>query len=133
MTRHDVHRFAPGTVNSGQRSAAVGAGFGVQAGVGDAETLDGAAGDEMFSDDFVGVFGFNSAIPDGVGVDDNSGAVLTLVKATGFVDADAAGQAGFAGELRETGVERALAVGSAGRARRVGGADVVADEDVAFE
>jgi hypothetical protein len=111
----------------------VGAGFGVQAGVGDAEAFDWASGDEVLGDDFVGVFGINAAIPDGIGVDDHGGAVLALVKAAGLVDSDAAGEAGFSGELREAGVERALAVGGAGGARRVGGADVVTDEDVAFE
>lgn len=78
----------------------VGAGFGVEAGVGDAETFDGAAGDEVLGDDFVGVFRFDPAIPDGIGVDDDCGAVLALVEAAGFVDADAASQAGFASELR---------------------------------
>jgi hypothetical protein len=111
----------------------VGAALGVQAGVGDAKPLNGAASDEVLSDDFVGVLGSYSAIPDGIGVDDHGGAVLALVEAAGLVDADAAGEAGFAGELREAGVERALTVGSARGARRVGGADVVTDEDVAFE
>ena len=67
----------------------------------------------MLRNDFIGVFGFHSAIPDGIGVDDYGGAVLALVKAARLVDADAAGEAGFAGELREAGVKRALAVGSA--------------------
>jgi len=67
----------------------------------------------VLRDDFVGVFGFHSAIPNGIGVDDDSGSVFALVKAARLVDADAAGEAGFAGELREAGVKRALAVGSA--------------------
>ena len=87
----------------------------------------------MLRDDFVGVFGFHSAIPNGIGVDDDSGSVFALVKAARLVDADAAGEAGFAGELRKTGVERALAVGSARGARRVSWADVMTYEDVAFE
>jgi hypothetical protein len=111
----------------------VGAGFGVEAGVGDAEALDGAAGDEVLGDDFIGVFGFDSAIPDGIGVDDDGGAVLALVKAARLVDADAASEAGFASELRKAGVEGALAVRSARRSRRVSGADVVTYEDVAFK
>ncbi len=81
-----------------QGSAAVGAGFGVEAGIGDTEALDGAAGDEVLRDDLIGVFGFDAAIPDGVGVDDDGGAVLTLVEASGLVDADAAGEAGFPSE-----------------------------------
>jgi hypothetical protein len=109
------------------------AGFGVQAGVGDAEALDGAAGDEVLCDDFISIFRFDAAIPDGIGVDHDSRAVLALVKAAGLVDADAAREAGFAGELREAGVERALTVGGAGRTGRVSGADVMTYEDVAFE
>jgi hypothetical protein len=111
----------------------VGAGFGVQAGVSDAEALDGAAGDEVLGDDFIGVFGFDAAVPDGIGVDDDGGPVLALVKAARLVDADAASEAGFASELRKAGMEGALAVCSAGRSRRVSGTDVVTDEDVAFE
>ena len=111
----------------------MGAGFGVQAGVGDAKALDGAAGDEVFGDDFFCVFGFDSAVPDGVRVDDNGGTVLALIEAARFVDADAAGEAGFAGELRETCVNGALAIGGAGGAGRIGRTDVVTDEDVAFE
>jgi hypothetical protein len=115
------------------RLTPVGAGFGIQAGIDDTETLDGAAGDEVFGDDLIGVFRFDAAVPDGIGVDDDGGAVLALVEAAGLVDADAAGEAGFADELRKAGVERALAVGGAGGTGRIGGADVVADEDVAFE
>jgi hypothetical protein len=111
----------------------VGAGFGVQAGVSDAEALDGAAGDEVLGDDFIGVFGFDAAVPDGIGVDDDGGPVLALVKAARLVDADAASEAGFASELRKAGVEGALAVGSAGGTGRVSGADVMTYEDVAFE
>ena len=115
------------------RSDSVGAGFGVKAGVSDAESLDGAAGDEVLGDNFIGIFGFDAAIPDGIGVDNDGGAVLALVEAAGLVDADAAGEAGFPSELREAGVERTLAVGSAGGAGRIGGADVVTDEDVTLE
>jgi hypothetical protein len=111
----------------------MGAGLGVEAGVGDEEAFDGAAGDEVFGDDFIGVLGFDATIPDGIGVDDDGGSVFALVEAAGLVDANAAGQAGLPSELREAGVEGALAVGSAGGAGRIGGADVVANEDVAFE
>ena len=115
------------------RSGAVGAGFCVEAGVGDAEALDGAAGDEVLGDDLFGVFGFYRAVPDGLRVDDDSGAVLALIETAGLVDADASGEAGFAGELREAGVEGALAVGCAGSARGIGRAHVVTYEDMMFE
>jgi hypothetical protein len=109
------------------------AGFGVEAGFGDTEAFDGAAGDEVLGDDFIGIFRLDAAIPDGIGVDDNGGAVFALVEAAGFVDADTTGKAGLAGELREAGVEGALAVSGTGWTGRIGRADVMADEDVAFE
>jgi len=112
---------------------AVGAGFCVEAGVGDAEPLNGVAGDEVFRDDIFGVFRLNAAVPDGIGVDDDCGAVLALVEAARFVDADAAGETGFARELRKSRVERALAIVGARRTRRIRRTDVMADEDVAFE
>ena len=113
--------------------APVGAGFCVEAGVGDAQALYGAAGDEMLGNDGVSVFRFDVAVPDGIGVDDNVGAMLALVEAAGFVDADLAAQAGLLGELLQTGVQLALAIGCAGAARSVSMADVVADKDMAFK
>jgi hypothetical protein len=87
----------------------------------------------MLADDLGGVGGLHAAVPDCVRVDDDGGAVFTLVETERLVDAHGGGEAGFAGELRELSVKFALAVGGAGRARRAGGADVVTDEDVAFK
>ena len=70
------------------------AAVGVEAGVGQAEALDGAAADKVLVHDFVEVAGFDEAVPDGFGVDHNYGAVLALVEAAGLVDADAMFQAG---------------------------------------
>ena len=109
------------------------AGFGVDAFVGEAEAVDGAAGYQMLADDLGGVGGLHAAVPGCVRVDDDGGAVLALIEAERLVDAHGGGEAGFARELRELCMEFALAVGSAGWARRTGGADIVADEDVAFE
>jgi hypothetical protein len=109
------------------------AGFGVDAFVGEAEAVDGAAGYQMLADDLGGVGGLHAAVPGCVRVDDDGGAVLALIEAERLVDAHGGGEAGFAGELRELSVEFALAVGGAGWSRRAGGADVVTDEDMAFE
>jgi hypothetical protein len=109
------------------------AGLGVDALVGETEALDGAAGDEMLFDDGGGIFGLDVAIPDRLGVDDDGGTVLALIEAEGFVDAHASGETGVLGELREASVQVALTVGGAGWARGIGGADVMTDEDVAFE
>lgn len=91
----------------------MGAGLGVEAFVGEAEALDWSAADEVLIDDFGGVFGADVAVPDGLRVNDDGGAVFALVEATGLVDADARGEAGGLGKLLDGGVEFALAVGIA--------------------
>jgi len=120
-------------VKSAARLGPVRAGLGVEAFVGEAEALDGAAGDKVLVDDFGGVFKADVAVPDGLGVDDDCPAVFALVEAAGLVDADARCEAGGLGELLNGGVELGLAVGVAGRARGVLGAGVGADKDVAFK
>ena len=67
---------------------------GIDAGVGEAEALDGAAVEEVLLNDLFGVAGLGETVPDGFGVDDEDGAVLALVEATGFIDADAVLEAG---------------------------------------
>jgi hypothetical protein len=67
---------------------------GVDAGVGKAEALDGAAVEEVLLNDLFGVARVGKTVPDGFGVDDEDGAVLALVEATGFIDADAVLEAG---------------------------------------
>jgi hypothetical protein len=111
----------------------MGAGLGVDAFVGEAEALDGTAGDEVLVDDFGGVFQADVAVPDGLRIDDNGMAMLALIEAAGLVDADAGAEAGSLNELLDGSVEFALAVGVARGARGVGGAGVGADKDVAFK
>ena len=73
------------------------------------------------------------AVPNGFGVDDDGGAMLALLKASGLVDADAGDETGGFCGVFEGGVELALAVGSAGGARAARLADIGTDEDVALE
>jgi hypothetical protein len=108
-------------------------GFCVEALFGDAETVYRAASDEVIPNNGFGVLGADIAVPDGLRVDDDHGAVLALVEATGLVDAHAAGKASFLCQLLEAGVQIALAVGGTGDAGRIGGAGVVANKDVMFE
>jgi hypothetical protein len=110
----------------------MGAGLGVDAGVGDAEALDGAAVDQVLLDDLGCVFGLHTAVPDGLGVDDDGGAVLALVKAERLVDAHA-GEAGGLGELLELSEDFALSIGGAGGAGCSLGTDVMTDKDVMLE
>ena len=62
--------------------------LGVDAGFGKAETLDGAAFDEVLLDDLGDVAGVNIAVPDSLGVDDHDGTVLALIEASGLIGAD---------------------------------------------
>jgi hypothetical protein len=111
----------------------VGAVFGVDAGVGQAETLDGATMEEVFLDDLFGVVGVGETVPDGFGVDDEDGAVLALVEATGLVDTDAVLQAGgFDGVLEGSAEFLAVFVAATG----AGGGFVPfvqADKEVVFK
>jgi hypothetical protein len=106
---------------------------GIDAGVGEAEAFDGAAVDEVFLDDFFRIVGLGKAVPDGIGIDDEDGAVLALVEAAGFVDADAVLEAGgFDGVLEGAAKLLAVLVGAAGAGGRAV-AIVEADEEVMFE
>jgi hypothetical protein len=111
----------------------VGAVFGVDAGVGQAEAVDGTAVEEMLVDDLFGVLGFGETVPDGLGIDDEDGAVLALVEASGLVDTNAMLQAGsFDGVFEGSAKFLAVFVAAAGPG---GGfvAFVEADKEVVFE
>ncbi len=79
------------------------AGLGVDAFVGKSKALDGAAGDQVFSDDFGGVFGLHMTIPDCLRINDDRGAMLTLIQAKRLIDADTRAQIGGLGELLQLG------------------------------
>jgi hypothetical protein len=116
-------------VRLGNKSGPVRADGGVEAVVRNEKALDGPAGNEVLADDFGHVFNFDSAVPDGFGVDDDGGAVLALIEAERLVDADV-GEAGGLGELLELREDFALSVGSAGGAGSSLGSNVMTDKDV---
>jgi hypothetical protein len=62
--------------------------IGVEAGFGKAEALDGAIVEDVFGDDLVYVLELDESVPDGLGVDDDHGAVLALIEATGLIGSD---------------------------------------------
>jgi hypothetical protein len=107
----------------------VGAGLGVDAGVGAAEALDGAAVDQVLFHDLGRIFRLDAAIPDSLRVDDDRGAVLALIEAERFVDANA-GETGGLGELLKLREDFALSIGGAGGAGSPLGANVMTDKDV---
>jgi hypothetical protein len=80
------------------------AAFAVEAIVRYAEPLNGAARDEVLGDNLRRVRGLDVAVPDGIGVNYHGGAVLALIQAAGFVDADFAAEAGGFGALLQLNV-----------------------------
>ncbi len=106
---------------------------GIDAGVGKAEAFDGTAVEEVLVDDLFGVAGLGETVPDGFGVDDEDGAVLALVEATGFVDADAVFEAGgFDGIFEGAAEFLAVFVAAAGAGGGIV-ALVEANKEVMFE
>jgi hypothetical protein len=67
----------------------------VETGVGEAQALDGTVVEEVLGDDFLDVFDVDEAVPNGLGIDHDDGAVLALVEAAGFVGPDVVLEAGF--------------------------------------
>jgi len=111
---------------------AVRAAVGVDAGVGKAKAFDGTAVDEVLLHDLFGVAGFGETVPDGFGINDEDGAVLALVEAAGFIDADAVLETGgFDGVLEGAAKLFSVAEGAAGAGVFV--PLVEADEEVVFE
>ena len=104
--------------------------LGVQAGSGEAQTLDGAAMDEMFGHNFVHIFELHKAIPDGLGIDHDDGPVLALVEAAGLVGADEMLEARIFDGVLESGLELFAATGKAARTGGVLVALVGADKKV---
>ena len=73
----------------------MGAALGVEAGIGQPKPLYGAAVEEVPGDDLLDVLDVDKAIPDGLRIDHDDGAVLALVEAGGLVGPDMVLQSGF--------------------------------------
>ena len=115
------------------RSTAVGTGFGIEAFVRYAQTLDRTARDEVLRDNFGSVFGLNVSVPDCFRVNDHCGTMFALVETKRFVDTHTSGEAGFFAELLQAGVQFTLPIAGAGWPGSLGRAYVVAYEDVVFK
>jgi hypothetical protein len=107
--------------------------FGVDAFIGQPQARNGLPADEVLLYNFRGVFGPDAAVPDCFGIDDDGWPMFALVEAQRFVDPDLVAQSRGLGQLLQLGMQIALAVSCAGRARRTVGTDVVADKDVILE
>ncbi len=74
----------------------MGAALGVETGIGQPKPLYGAAmEEEVLGDDLLDVLDVDKAVPDGLRIDHDDGAVLALVEGAGLVGPDMVLQAGF--------------------------------------
>ncbi len=85
----------------------------VQAVIGDEQALDWTACNKVLTHDLRHIIDFDGAIPNGLRVDDNGWAMLALLEASGFVDADAGDKASSLDGVFESGMKLTLAVGGA--------------------
>jgi hypothetical protein len=109
------------------------AALGVDALVGEAQALDGTAADEMLAHDLLGILGLDVAVPDGLGIDDDGGAVLALVEAAGLVDAHAAAEVCGLRGLLQGYMNIASATGCTRGTRRTVWALIGTDKDMMFK
>src|SRR5579871_4220149 len=105
----------------------------VQTLVGEAQTLDRLAADDVRLDDFVDIGLGDMAVPDGVGIDHDVGPVLTLIEAAGLVGAHATFESTLGQLLLEEFLQPGFGERIAASARMACRALVPADEDMLFE
>jgi len=111
----------------------MGASFGIQTLVGNAQPLNRNAGDEVLGNNDCGIAGLHIAVPDCLRIDHHNRPMLTLIQTTGFVDAHFAGQAGRFGQLLQLEVQIALAIDRARDAGSSRWTGVVANKNMVFE
>ncbi len=100
---------------------------------GDAQALDGLSADEMALDDLADIVGGDFAVPNTFGVNDDRGAELASVQASGFLRSDLLLDTAFFELLFEELHELLGAAFSAATPGVAGVAFVGADEDVRSE
>ena len=69
------------------RSTAMRAALGIHASISKAQSFHGPPSDQVFCNNLFRIFRLNVAVPHSLRVNHNGGSVLTLVQASGFVDA----------------------------------------------
>lgn len=98
-----------------------------------AQPGDRLAGHDVAIDDFVDIGFGHAAVPHAIRVDDDRGAMLTLVETPGAIGADAPVQSSGGQSLLECLLQPVFGIGVAAAARMTGLSLVAADEDVLFE
>jgi len=109
------------------------ASFRVQATIGQSQTLDRLSADNVRLDDFVDVGFGDVAVPDGIRVNHDVGAVLALIETSGLIGADATFQSASSELLFEELLQARFGSGVAASARMACGALVSTNKNVAFE
>src|ERR1700761_3624789 len=105
----------------------------IQAALGQAQPLHRAPVQQMLADDLLDVVWLHKAIPDRPRIHHHRRPVLALVKASGLVHANLVPQPGALHRVLHASVDLALAVGGAGRPRRLRSPEICADKDMAIE
>ena len=85
--------------------------LGIDAGIGQAQSLHRAAIHQVLLHNLCGIFRLHMPVPDSLGIHDYGGPVLALIKATRLVNTDGISQAGGLGVLLQLPLEFALAIG----------------------
>jgi hypothetical protein len=88
---------------------------------------------QMLLDDLIEIIGLNEPIPDLLGINHNGRAMLTLLQATRFVDAQHTGQLRRSDLVFEQLMQFTLPIGTAGRPRRSSLTLVGANENMSIE
>ena len=109
------------------------AGFGVQARVRDAQSLDRLSADDVRFDDLIHIGFGDVAVPDRFGIDHKVGSMLALVEAAGLVGSHSAHEPVLRQFLLEELLQLGLGRGIAASSRMACGALVSANEDMFVE
>jgi len=105
----------------------------IEASIGYLQAFYGTVADDVGLHNFSHIGGFHVAVPHGLGIHDDGGAVFALVETTGFVGT----HLGPESALSQLSLKNALQFGTSGgvatAARMSFGALIAADEDVLYE
>jgi hypothetical protein len=88
---------------------------------------------KVFVHNGCGIIRRDVPVPNRLRIDHHHGTVLTLIQASGLVDAYTTGQTCVFRQLLQPGVQIALSIARARAPRRVGWARIMANKDVVFE
>jgi hypothetical protein len=107
--------------------------FCVQAFIGQSQPFHRPPTHQVLCHNLFRIFRLHMPVPDRVGIHHHRGPMLALVQAAGLVDAHLGAQPGLARKLLQPRMQRARSIAGARGPRRIGGAAVMTNKDVAFK